>query len=174
MTGEARQYRIKYPHRLTYPYLRARMWLDHYGLTLERLQSELDKDDPEDDLNDQLDDLWGFDGRMYAGEDFRADSPTRSGDDRWDECDFSGSILTGANFHEVDLTDSIFDDADLTDANLTGANLTRVSFRDADLSGANLDTADVTGAVFHGVKGLDPTALADLRGRGAVVNESGG
>jgi hypothetical protein len=162
--------RIRYPYRLTYRYLRARMWLDHYGYTLELLQAELDD---EDDLNGQLDDLWGFDGRQYAGEDFSASSPTGSGNDRWDECDFSGSILTGANFHAVDLTDSVFTAATLGQANLSAANLTRVSFRDADLSGANLDTANVTEADFRRVKGLDATALADLRGRGAVVDEPG-
>jgi uncharacterized protein YjbI with pentapeptide repeats len=154
------------PYRSQYPYQRARMWLDRYGFTLERLQAELDADD----LNDRLDELWGFDGRQYAGEDFTADSPTGSGDDRWDACDFSRSILTGANFHQVDLTDSIFTDADLTEATLSGANLTRVSFRDADLSRANLDAADVRGADFRGVKGVDPTTLADLRVRGAVVD----
>ena len=143
--------RIKYPYRLEYPYLRARMWLDHYGFTLERLQAELD----EDDLNNQLDDLWGFDGRQYAGEDFSAGSSTGSGNDRWDECDFSGSILTGANFHEVDLTDSLFNAADLTAAILTGANLTRASLQDANLSGTNLDSAillhaDLDGANFSG------------------------
>src|SRR5215212_2705738 len=132
--------RIRYPYRLTYRYLRARMWLDHYGYTLKRLQAELD----EDDRNGQLDELWGFDGRQYAGEDFSAGSPTGSGDDRWDECDFSGSILTEANFYAVDLTDSIFTAANLAQANLSAANLTRVSFRDAYLLGANLDGADVT------------------------------
>jgi uncharacterized protein YjbI with pentapeptide repeats len=103
----------------------------------------------------------------------RADSPTGSGHDRWDECDFSDSTLTGANFHEVDLTDSLFDGANLVMANLSAANLTRVSFQGADLSGANLETADVTGAVFRGVKVLDSDALVDLRSRGAVVDEPG-
>src|SRR5215218_4026029 len=101
--------RLTYPYQLRYPYLRAHMWLDHYGFTLERLQDELD----EDDLNNQLDDLWGFDGRQYAGEDFSADSSTGSGNDRWDECDFTGSNLTEANFHAVDLTDSLFTAANL-------------------------------------------------------------
>jgi uncharacterized protein YjbI with pentapeptide repeats len=176
-------------------YDRAREVLEAYGFTLERLEGDLDEDD--------LDRLWGYDGRNLAGRDFSAASY-----ERWDKTDFSGSTLIGASFHEVDLEDAVFDAADLTEANLTGANLTRVSFRDATLSRANLDAAilfradltganlsealprgsalvgadlreanladaEVTGADVRGVKGVDPAVLADLRSRGAVVDEGG-
>jgi hypothetical protein len=179
-------------------YDRSRELLEQYGFTLERLEAELDED--------ELDRLWGFDGRNLAGRDFIERRPDGTPYERWDECDFSGSTLTGANFHEVDLADANFDGADLTGAVFTDANLTRVVFTYADLSKATLDgavlfradltdanlsgaslrdasfvgatlsgttlgDADVTGADFRGAKGLDPETLADLKDRGALVDD---
>jgi hypothetical protein len=112
-------------------YDRSRELLEQYGFTLERLEAELD--------DEELDRLWGFDGRNLAGRDFS--QPLAPLAERWDECDFSGSNLTGANFHAVDLADANFDGADLTDAVFTEANLTRVAFTYADLSRAALDGA---------------------------------
>jgi hypothetical protein len=149
---------------------RSREILERYDFTLERLEVELDED--------ELDRMWGFDGRNLVGRDFS--EPLGQLADRWDECDFSGSILTGANFHEVDLADASFDGADLSDAIFTGANLTRVSFDGAVLSGANLDgavlfranlnQANLSGASLRGASlvgaSLDETTLdgADVTG----------
>jgi uncharacterized protein YjbI with pentapeptide repeats len=179
----------------------ARQILEDYGFTLERLETELDEED--------LDRMWGFDGRNLAGRDFIDRRPDGTPYERWEACDFSGSTLTGANFVEVDLADANFVGADLTDAIFTGANLTRVTFTDADLtratldgaalfradlsninlSGASLrgaslvgahldqtilDDAEVTGADFRGAKGLDPGVVADLRDRGAIVDDPAG
>jgi uncharacterized protein YjbI with pentapeptide repeats len=174
----------------------SRQILEQYGFTLKRLEAELD--------DDELDRMWGFDGRNLSGRDFS--EPLGRLADGWDASDFSGSTLTGANFAEVDLPDANFDGADLTAANFTSANLTRVAFTCADLSratldgavlfraelteanltgaslrgaslvGALLDTttfddADVTEADFRGAKALDKSALADLRTRGALVDD---
>jgi uncharacterized protein YjbI with pentapeptide repeats len=171
--------------------------LEQYGFSLERLEAELD--------DDELDRLWGYDGRNLAGRDFS--EPLGRGAERWDETDFAGSTLTGANFVEVDLADATFDGANLTDANFTRANLTRVAFTDADLSratfdgavlfradlsnatlsgaslrGASLagatldkttfDDADVTGADCRGAKDLAPSAVADLRALGAIMDDA--
>ena len=160
-------------------YDRSRELLEQYGFTLERLTAELDED--------ELDRLWGFDGRNLAGRDFS--EPLGRLAERWDECDFSGSTLTGANFHDVVLADANFDGADLTGATLDGAvlcradltevNLTGASLRGASLVGANLrDTnfvnTNVTEADFRGAKGLESDALGDLRARGGLVDDPAG
>lgn len=70
-------------------------------------------------------------------------------------CDFTKSIMRGANFEHAVMTFSRFAGADLTGANLADTDLSRADFTGADLTGADLTGADLDGATLLGVKGLD-------------------
>ena len=141
--------------------------LEQYGFTLEQLEAELDEDD--------LDRLWGYDGRNLSGRDFSGAWENLEG------CDFSGANLAGVKVQAADLADASFDGVDLSKANLAGtvlfrANLSRTNLSDASLQAAslvgeyfsetNLDQADVAMANFQGASGLDAGVLDDLQGRG--------
>ena len=86
------------------------------------------------------------------------------------ESDFSGIVLEGANFDNMDLTSSTFSDSqltevkfegcDLTSVDFTRANLIECSFAESVLNGtdfsysnvnyANFTDADMAGAIFQG------------------------
>jgi uncharacterized protein YjbI with pentapeptide repeats len=74
--------------------------------------------------------------------------------------EFTGALLTGANFSEAELERVDFKFAKLQDADFTKADLTRADFAGADLTGADFTGAITTGTVFDsavlaGVKGLE-------------------
>ncbi len=95
--------------------------------------------------------------------------------------DFTEAILTKANFDESNLSIAIrrgaqaqgasFDRAVLWGAILDGANLEGATFRGANLVNVTFFDANVAGADFRGAIGLTEEQIADLRERGAKVDE---
>ena len=65
--------------------------------------------------------------------------------------DLSNSNLTGVDLSGKDLTATILTGANLSNSNLTGANLTSANLKDANVKKVDFTSADLTNAKFKGV-----------------------
>lgn len=82
--------------------------------------------------------------------------------------DFSGKVLTRANFANADASQARFVGTILEAANFANANLSNASLRGAKLASANLTNANLTGADLTGAV-LDGADLTNAQMKGAII-----
>jgi len=80
-------------------------------------------------------------------------------------------VFTDADLSRASRDGAVLFRADLSNADLRGASLRGASLVGATLETTTLDAADVIGTDVRGAKDLEPSAVANLRSRDALVDE---
>lgn len=98
-------------------------------------------------------------GTLLTGSDFSDANLSRV---KFNSTDLSGSRFPSANLTQADLSYATLNQANMANANLEGANLNNAELRETDLSQANLRGANLESAVLDGAK-LDQAIWSDGR-----------